>query len=370
MNTKNRIKTMLNFGVLAVLMLAVTSGSVSAANISVLSEDFENPVAGDSSAVNTFSKGLAPAGWVKAKQGYNASQNGLNNLGDNQVYSFRYTNSGLTSDVGMIGALEADVPYTISFDVSGDDRNNDAVLELGYTVQLVVFEADIARDDARSSFVKPTNLTILTSKSGNAPEDGSWGTVSFDFAVDPDNAGQAAAVGKDMALRIIGATNSANIDNITVSVPGVDPNLPTVNAGSDWVTWSGEPVVLDDVSVIDNTAGAVTLTYAWSADPADGVVFSATDVESPIITITKPAGDPVTVTFTLACNYVGSSAEDIIDTMTMDVYDDACAASAGGGALSFDSTDFNTDCITDVLDLAQIAMNWLNDYSITASIVK
>ena len=65
-----------------------------------------------------------------------------------------------------------------------------------------------------------------------------------------------------------------------------DPTAPNVDAGVNMISWSGQPVQLDP-NVVNNNV--TPLTYLWSADPDDGVVFSATDIEAPTVTITKPA---------------------------------------------------------------------------------
>lgn len=358
MNTKTRIKTVLKVAALAMMMLAVTAASASAAVI--LSEDFEEPV------VVGYDDKTAPADWTYATQGYGSNRCGLNNDGEgNQVFSFRYTNSGVTTKEGVIGALESDVTYTISFDVAADQD----LSMLAYTVQFAAFEAGVRRDDVRSSFEIPANMLVLSSASGSAPEDGSWATVSFDFIADPDY--NTASIGKDLAIRIIGATSSANIDNVMVSsYGGSDPNVPAVDAGSNWVTWSGAPVTLDDVVVVNNSDPVTALVYSWSADPADGVVFSASDVESPTVTITKATDNPSVVTLTLGVTNEGSESPAVEDTMTIDVFGDACQAALASGAIEFDATDFNSDCITDIVDLAELASKWLDDYTISAPAVK
>ena len=58
----------------------------------------------------------------------------------------------------------------------------------------------------------------------------------------------------------------------------------SVDAGVDMITWSGQPVPLD-ATVVDD--GKSALTYAWSADPPDGVVFSDPAIEDPTVTINK-----------------------------------------------------------------------------------
>jgi hypothetical protein len=123
-----------------------------------------------------------------------------------------------------------------------------------------------------------------------------------------------------------------------------------------------------DATVLPEDASA--LTYLWSADPAGGVVFSATDVEDPTVTITKTAGDAETVTLTVAVNAIDNPDDVKKDTVTIDVYDDACQAAIDLHLKVFDPTDFDGNCITDLADLAEIARAWLVDYAITAPIPK
>ena len=59
----------------------------------------------------------------------------------------------------------------------------------------------------------------------------------------------------------------------------------SVDADVDMITWSDEPVELD-ATVQD---GVTVTSYAWSAAPADGVVFDSNSIEDPTVTITKPA---------------------------------------------------------------------------------
>lgn len=147
-----------------------------------------------------------------------------------------------------------------------------------------------------------------------------------------------------------------------------DTQLPTVEAGSNWITWSGMSVTLADVNVVDNSGAG--LTYSWTADPNTGVVFSATDVEAPTVTITKTEGDPISVTLTLAANYAGSESPDVEDSMTIDVYDDACKAALSIGQSTVDPGDFNEDCKTDIGDIAMLAVRWLSGYEITEPTAK
>ena len=147
------------------------------------------------------------------------------------------------------------------------------------------------------------------------------------------------------------------------------PPLYSVDAGSDMITWSGQAVPLAP-TVVNNTEPYAALTYAWSADPADGVILSDPGVEDPTVTITKAAtGDVVTVRLTLAVHDgVHPKAQD---TMTIAVYDDACLATRFGFGLAVNHpTDLDGNCTTDFRDLAVMATTWLVDNSLTAPVPK
>ena len=130
---------------------------------------------------------------------------------------------------------------------------------------------------------------------------------------------------------------------------------PKVDAGDDMITWSGEPVQLN------GTGYDGISSYAWSADPPAGVVFDPPDanVEDPTVTITKATDNPSTVTLTL----VGDGT--FRDTMTINVYDDACKATIGAGLAADNPTDLDGNCITDLRDLAVMTATWLNDTGLT-----
>jgi len=98
----------------------------------------------------------------------------------------------------------------------------------------------------------------------------------------------------------------------------------SVNAGDDMITWSGEPVELD-ATVQD---GVTVVSYAWSAIPDDGVVFSDETVEDPNVTITKGPGDMASVFVRLTVDDGVNSP--VSDTIVIDVYDDACKATRLG----------------------------------------
>ena len=155
-----------------------------------------------------------------------------------------------------------------------------------------------------------------------------------------------------------------------LTIGGGDPNAPTVDAGVDMITWSGQAVLL--APTVDNNnkeEPQAALTYAWSANPPDGVVFSDPNTETPTVTITKATDNPSVVTLTLAVNNVGRLEPPVEETMTIDVYDDNCEAAKAVGTV-FDETDFDENCITNLKDFAVLALDWLSDYAIIAPVPK
>jgi len=153
-----------------------------------------------------------------------------------------------------------------------------------------------------------------------------------------------------------------------VDLGSADPNSPTVDAGDDMITWSGQGVLLDPNIVEAPGSDWTSLTYLWTAVPADGVEFSDPDALAPTVTITKtaPTGDATVVTMTLAVNNEGRVEPPVTDTMTIDVYDDACLAAKAVGPVELDPTDIDGNCITNFADFAVMATTWLDDYTLIA----
>jgi hypothetical protein len=143
-----------------------------------------------------------------------------------------------------------------------------------------------------------------------------------------------------------------------------------VDAGINMITWSGQPVELDATV----QEGVTVVSYAWSAepngigDPDIDVAFDSTSIEDPTVTITKAPGDAVTVTLTLTVN--NGVNPPVEDTMTIDVYDDACLAAIGKGLAGGNPADFDGNCIIDFEDLAVMASKWLAQGGLTEPIVK
>jgi len=160
-------------------------------------------------------------------------------------------------------------------------------------------------------------------------------------------------------------------------VKGFDSLAPSVDDLDDWMTWSGEPVTIDaNVVNNDTTEPQGTLIYVWTAepngigDPNLDVAITGADTEDATVTITKttPTGDVTVVTMTLTVTLPG---KDLVkDSMTIDVYDDACEAAKTLGLADIDPTDFDENCITAFPDFALMATTWFDDYTLTKPVAK
>ena len=76
-------------------------------------------------------------------------------------------------------------------------------------------------------------------------------------------------------------------------------------------------------------------------------------------------GGKTVITVTLAVNNVGRTEPDVIKTMEIDVYDNACQMAVIGQGKSADNpTDIaGDDCVTSLKDFAELAKKWLDDTS-------
>ncbi|MBW2098656.1 MAG: hypothetical protein JRG77_07615 [Deltaproteobacteria bacterium] len=156
--------------------------------------------------------------------------------------------------------------------------------------------------------------------------------------------------------------NDSNmIEGLVWSFTLVDDTAPSVVIDTpDMVTWSGRSVQLD-ATVVDD--GMSPVTYLWTAFPDTGVVFSATDVEDPTVTITSPTFSTVTITLAVSDEANPIPVEKSIE---IDVYETECDAARIGFSLAEENPqDFNGDCLTNLEDLAEVAKAWLVDYAIT-----
>jgi hypothetical protein len=241
-----------------------------------------------------------------------------------QAFAFRYTNSGVTTAQGVIGALTAGATYTVSFDVVADSGATP------YSAALVTFNG-AARNDVRAN----TGATsTLASKTGSA-SGASYVTVTFSYTAD----GSEATLGHDLALRFFGASTSCNIDNVQVSTSGGS----TGDTFADWIAdypgvgglsgFDDDPDLDGNGNGLENYFGTdpsgfsaglvagtksgstftfshplnatpasdISAAYRWSKDLATFHADGATDGGGTTVTFAPgvPAGGTVTVTATI-----------------------------------------------------------------------
>lgn len=209
--------------------------AASSANAALIfSDDFESPDVTAAQSDGNTSGAIDTAKWVKANQGFGSTRQGTvdeahgdftDPVGE-QAYAFRYTNSGITTLDGLIGALTPGTTYNISFDVVLDGHNNTTP----YSAALVTFNGG-ARNAMNSGGISQNTTLVLTTATGNATNDGLYTTVSFSYTTG-DNAGDSAVLGHDVALRFAGATSSAIIDNVKVEVVPEPGSLALLALGS------------------------------------------------------------------------------------------------------------------------------------------
>ncbi len=187
--------------------------------------------------------------------------------------------------------------------------------------------------------------------------------------------------GYDMGLRQILATTLEPDTHYELSVMVGNPDAVASNdylvellaggvvlnsstgASPDPDTWTATPVTVtyDSPSLI-NAGQALEIRLVMVDDGSTDQLLNFDDVR---LTATGSAL-PTTVTLTLSADDGVNSDED---TIRIDVYDTACLAAIGLGQ-EYDPGDFDTDCDTDLEDLAAIAEEWLVYIELTESIVK
>ena len=256
------------------------------------------------------------------------------------------------------------------------------------TINALAFDGSTAPTIVQGAFTPdPVTATVLIVGKINWKADGTPDELFLfnvtDLSTEPPEAAAIASITNlDFSqsafdtVAMWDSNNSINDEirfgNTFAHVMGAsDPSVPDVDAGEDWITWSHEPVQLDPNVVEKPESDWTDLTYAWSADPNDGVEFDPNEfVEAPTVTITKATDNPSAVTLTLAVNNEGRLEPPVTDTMTIEVYDNSCLAAIDLGLAAFDLTDFNQDCITNFEDFAVMATTWLDDYTLTEPVAK
>jgi hypothetical protein len=138
------------------------------------------------------------------------------------------------------------------------------------------------------------------------------------------------------------------------------------------MTWSNNPVGLD-ATITDS--GLSPLTYGWTAEPnglddPDLNIGFAPGAVDPVVTVTNLTEGKVTVAMTLTA-FDDANPDEIAEaSVEIDVYPDACEMAKNGLGTPVPATDFNADCITDLLDFAEMASAWLVDYAATEAVYR
>jgi hypothetical protein len=166
--------------------------------------------------------------------------------------------------------------------------------------------------------------------------------------------------------------NDANmIEGSVWSFDASDDRAPTVEIHTPaMMTWSDNSVTLA-ATITDS--GLSLLTYGWTAvpdgigDPNLTVDFDAGAVD-PEVTVTNLTGSMVTVTMILTA-FDDANPDEIAEaSVEIDVYPDACEMAKNGLGTPVPATDFNADCITDMLDIVEMASAWLDDNAATEAV--
>ena len=373
MITQNKIKTVLTFAIMATAILALTAASASAGDITYvpITGDDDSGISTDNRYTHAIDFGDQPTG------GGVATVNGVI-FADGSVGDF--------PDIGessqTIGTGSSTMPNNHGGDAAADDYLTDGGMR------------DLVHDMIYNDATTVITLTGLSSEtqyrlrlyhrvwSGTRPQDigfdtdgigtditGAEDTAVFfeDDATQPDpsfdTATQVYAFTYDYTL-------SSGVTTLTIYINQTgtgtyhcygltNEEAGPVYAGGDMITIAGLVVPLVPKFTDDYTP----TSYLWTTDAPAGftVVFdpSAT-VETPTVTITPDTpGNPNTVTVTLLAN--GSDN----DSMEIDVYDDACMAVKATGTAELDPTDIDANCITGLADFAELAEDWLYDYTLT-----
>jgi hypothetical protein len=185
--------------------------------------------------------------------------------------------------------------------------------------------------------------------------------VPFDFsdAGGYDTITYTFTIGTSRRGRFVGVI----IDNV-VSDATVEIHTPAM------MTWSNNPVGLD-ATITDS--GLSPLTYGWTAVP-DGIgdpniiVDFDSGAEDPVVTVTNLTEGKVTVAMTLTA-FDDANPDEIAEaSVEIDVYPNACEMAIIGLGTPVAATDLNRDCITNLLDFAEMASAWLDDYAATEAV--
>lgn len=189
-------------------------------------------VSGSTYSVSNTSRSYNTTLWVDTTTGFGSDRQGLINEnavnevavlppeGGSQAYAFRYTNSGVTTASGVIGALTVGTTITVSFNVFVDAFNGGN----NYAVYLATFNGGTRVDMDDGGPAQGT--TALLARAVGAATSEAYQTVSFSYTVGDDMIDQngdtvpynSAVLGHDIAIRFDGQTSAASWDNVSVDI--------------------------------------------------------------------------------------------------------------------------------------------------------
>jgi len=331
--------------------------SAGAAGIPIVNPGFEDPVLAEDGWTDVAPPGWTQVGgeWVGA---WHVTIGDFDPVVAPEGQNVLYTENIPTSVVdGVAQILTETFAGVTDYTLTAEVGNSWEYYWSGYSVQLLAGGTVIAED---YDTVWPGYML--------------WATSTVQYTYDPAH---SALVGQPLEIRLLNLgldkdnppadeVVGVEFDNVILTSLTA-PTAPDVDAGVDMITWSGKAVQLDP-NVKNNDV--TDLTYLWTAAPDDGVVFDPNEfVEAPAVTITKATDNPSIVTLRLAVNNEGGVNPPVPDTMTIDVYDDACAAARLGAGLTHE-IDLDGNCIINFADFALMATTWLDDSSLTAPVPK
>jgi len=133
---------------------------------------------------------------------------------------------------------------------------------------------------------------------------------------------------------------------------------PVVDAGTAEPTWLVDGTVnfdlLGELVTDDELPVPATLLWTVTGEPSPGAATIITDPTQPGITVTATVAGTYELTLTADDTEFTDS-----DTVSILVYADECTKMKELEGLTPRFTDFNGDCVTDVLDVAIFAGEWL-----------
>ena len=271
-----------------------------------------------------------------------------------------WANVWTTTDPGVDFATAADITtdtlargsnITGTIDISSLSSGTVYVIcgGLKNDISLTLTMSGAGQTDIQAEYsVNPGSLNKFWVVPFDFSDAGGYDTITYTFTIGTSRRG-----------RFVGVI----IDNV-VSDATVEIHTPAM------MTWSNNPVGLD-ATITDS--GLSPLTYGWTAVP-DGIgdpniiVDFDSGAEDPVVTVTNLTEGKVTVAMTLTA-FDDANPDEIAEaSVEIDVYPNACEMAIIGLGTPVAATDFNRDCITNLLDFAEMASAWLDDYAATEAV--